>query len=388
MRRIVFALVLAGLVSAPAIAQTTKNDYADAASWLCRPGQSDACAVDLTTTVVAADGTLAREEFKPNANAPIDCFYVYPTVSNDPASNSDMNPGPEEKRIAAAQASRFRSQCRVFAPMYRQVTLRGLMTGLLTKPGGTPERSLAYTDVLDAWNYYLQHDNNGRGFVLVSHSQGSFLLQDLIANEIDGKPIQSRMVSGILLGTSLPVPKGKTVGGAFKSVPLCTSPSQIGCVISYASFRSTIPPPTGSLFGRVAGDDMSSACTNPTALGGGGGPLHSYLNATGTPFLLPAPQQAAWATGKTVDTPWVSVPGLLTAQCVNNEHGSYLEVTVHGDPSDPRADDIVGDVMAGAQPNASWGLHLLDVNLSLGNLLDIVAQQAKTYAAKAKGGSR
>ncbi len=68
------------------------------------------------------------------------------------------------------------------------------------------------------------------------------------------------------------------------------------------------------------------------------------------------------------------MPGLLTAQCVANEKGSYLEVTVHGNPADPRADDIVGDVMANGQVNASWGLHLIDVNLAMGNLVDIVAR--------------
>ena len=382
MRQVVTSLALAAMLAGPAAAQTAKNDYADAKNWLCRPGHQDACAVDLTATVVAADGTLTREPFKANPNPPIDCFYVYPTVSTDPSPNSDMMPGAEEKRVAAGQAARFQSQCRVFAPLYRQVTLRGLMTGLLTKPGGTPERTLAYNDVVDAWTYYLEHENNGRGVVLLSHSQGSFLLQDLIANEIEGKPVQARMVSAILLGTSLPVPKGKDVGGAFKSTPICKSASQTGCVISYASFRSTIPPPPASLFGHVPGEEMMAACTNPAALGGGSGEVHAYLNATGTSFLLPAGTQPAWATGKTIDTPWVSVPGLLTAQCVTNEHGSYLEVTVHGDPSDPRADDIVGDVLANNQPNAAWGLHLLDVNLTLGNLLDIVAQQAKAYASK------
>src|SRR5215472_3746157 len=381
-QRVLCAFVLTGALAVSASAQTPKNDYADAKNWLCRPGQHDACAVDLTTTVVAADGTLTREPFTANPNAPIDCFYVYPTVSTDPSANSDMNAGAEETRVVAGQAARFQSQCRVFAPLYRQITLRGLMQGLLTKPGGTPERTLAYNDVLDAWNYYLQHDNNGRGVVLMSHSQGSFLLQDLIANEIDGKPVQSRLVSAILLGTSLPVPKGQDVGGAFKSVPLCKTASQIGCVISYASFRSTIPPPAASLFGRVAGEGMMSACTNPSALGGGSAAVHAYLNATGSPFLLASAPQQPWAAGKTIDTPWVSAPGLLTAQCVNNEHGSYLEITVHGDANDPRADDIVGDVMAGNQPNAAWGLHLQDVNLTLGNLLDIVAQQSKAYASK------
>ena len=93
------------------------------------------------------------------------------------------------------------------------------------------DRALAYDDVLDAWNYYLQHDNNGRGVVLIGHSQGSGVLTQLIRNEIDGKPVQSRLISALLLGTSLAVPKGKDVGGAFQHVPLCHSATDTGCVI-------------------------------------------------------------------------------------------------------------------------------------------------------------
>ena len=91
-----------------------------------------------------------------------------------------------------------------------------------------------------------------------------------------------------------------------------------------------------------------------------------------------------WAAGEqTVDTPWVSVPGLLTAKCTSNENASgYLEVTVHGDPNDPRVDDITGDIAAGGNVLANWGLHLIDVNLAMGNLVDIVAAQAKAFKAK------
>src|SRR5260370_1051892 len=60
-----------------------RNDYGKADAWLCRPGRKDACAVDLTPPVISASGKLTREEWTPNPAAPIDCFYVYPTVSND-----------------------------------------------------------------------------------------------------------------------------------------------------------------------------------------------------------------------------------------------------------------------------------------------------------------
>ena len=380
MKHIIFILAIA--TSAPA--QIAKNDYRDGTSWLCRPGRQDACAVDQTATIVAADGTLTREAWKANPSAPIDCFYVYPTVSADPGGNSDMIAGAEENGVVRAQFARFASQCKVYAPLYRQATL----TALRAATTGSPirvDRALGYNDVLDSWNDYLQHDNNGRGVVLIGHSQGSGVLTQLMRNEIDGKPVQSKIVSALLLGTSLPVPKGKDVGGAFQHIPLCHSATQTGCVITYASFRSTIPPPANSRFGRVQGETMRSACVNPAALGGGSGELHAYLASGGRSIVGSSAEPRAWVTPPTpIDTPFVSVPGLLTAQCVSNDKDSYLEVTVHGNPADPRADDIVGDVMANGQVNASWGLHLIDVNLAMGNLVDIVREQGQAYLSAAK----
>jgi hypothetical protein len=219
--------------------------------------------------------------------------------------------------------------------------------------------------------------------VLVAHSQGSFILNRLIREEIDGKPIQARLVSAILLGTTLEVPKGKDVGGSFKQIPLCKAASQTGCVITYASFRSTIPPPANTLFGKVPDPNMQAACTNPAALAGGSGNLQAYLDRTGK-TITSTPQLKPWVTPEQpIDTPWVSVPGLLTAKCATNENATYLEVTVNGNPADPRVDDIVGDIGVGANVATNWGLHLVDVNLAMGNLVDIVKQQAKAYGAKA-----
>ena len=362
------------------------NNYADQKSWLCKPGGQDACAIDHTTTVVAADGTLTKETWKANANAPIDCFYVYPTVSTDQTPNSDMTADPAETNVIKQQFARFAAQCKPYAPLYRQVTLAGLRRLLAGGGGGTAlESGLQYTDVRDAFNYYLQNDNKGRGFVLVGHSQGSFILAELIRREIDGKPVQSRMVSAILLGTVIGVPKGTDVGGSFKSVPLCHSASQIGCAITFASYRSTVPPPANTLFGKVPDATMEAACTNPAALGGGSGELHAYLDRTGGTITSRAPLKPWVTPEQPIESPFVSVPGMLTAKCTSNENASgYLEVTVNGNPSDPRVDDIVGDL--GAPPNvlANWGLHLVDVNLVMGNLLDIVAQQSKAYQSKKK----
>jgi len=389
-RSVMLWVIIAGLIAGiafvcPVLAQSegpseksmVENDYSQPSSWLCRPGQQDACTVDNSSTIISSDGTFTLEEWAADPNAPIDCFYVYPTVSLDQTPNSDMIAGPEEKSVIHQQFARFASQCRVYAPLYRQVTLTTLRAGIAGQPMAV-DRNLGYNDILSAWNYYLKNDNKGRGVVLIGHSQGSGVLSQLIRKEIDGKPIQSQIVSALLIGTSVQIPKDKDVGGTFKHMPLCHAANQTGCIITYASFRSTVPPPESSRFGRGQGD-LVSACTNPSELGGDGGELHAYM-ASSRGNLVTSTESFSWVTPKkAISTPFVSLPGLLTGKCVSGKMGSYLEITVHGDPADPRTDDILGDVIQEGKVQASWGLHLIDVNLAMGNLIDIVSQQSKAY---------
>jgi hypothetical protein len=369
--------------AAPAAAAAAKpNDYTDPANWLCRPGRADACAADESATVVRADGGESVENWTADAGAPIDCFYVYPTVSTEPTPNSDMIPGPGEMRVVQGQIERFAAKCRVYAPMYRQVTLAALTSFLIGKPV-VADRALAYDDVRDAWNEYLAHDNHGRGVVLVGHSQGSLVLTALIQNEIEGKPVEKQIVSAILAGTALQVPAGKDVGGDFKHMPLCRGTTQTDCAITFASFRASVPPPSDSRFGKGHADGMAAACVNPASLAGGKGDLKAYLPSDRV-GLSPQPP-VEWVKGqKNPATPFVTPPGLLTGECVSNEHGSYLAITVNADPKDPRADDIIGDVVLGGQVQANWGLHLIDMNLTMGNLLDVVDAQSKAWLAANK----
>jgi Protein of unknown function (DUF3089) len=360
------------------------TDYANPAVWLCRPDRQDACTAPQDATIVAANGALTRETFHPAKNPRIDCFYVYPTVSNEPGGNSDLTVTGAEKSVVNAQFARFAAQCRLFAPMYRQVTL----TALRAMIGGKPipvDRDLGYSDVLAAWNYYLAHDNQGRGVVLVGHSQGSGVLTRLIKEEIDGKPVQSRLISAILMGTSLPVPKGADVGGAFKHIPVCRSNAQTGCAIAFADFRANVPPPANSRFGK-APEGMQAVCANPAALSGGSGTLDAYLSAGRISAASDGPREPFdWTTPPTpIETAFVKVPGLLTAQCVADDHGSYLAVTVHPTAGGARTNDISGDVVVNGQVLEDWGLHLIDANLTMGNLVAIVGDESKAYLAHAR----
>jgi len=147
--------------------------------------------------------------------------------------------------------------------------------------------------------------------------------------------------------------------------------------LAYSSFRSTIPTPANTRFGKVADPNMAAACANPAALGGGSGELHSYFSTNGQTIVSTTAPKPWIKQGvkpeRTIDTKWVSVPGLLTARCSTNDNATYLEITVHGDPSGPRTVDITGDL------TPDWGLHVVDVNLAMGNLVDIVGQQARAW---------
>lgn len=354
--------------------------YADPAHWLCRPDAADVCDVDLDATIVRDSGRVRVERFRPARKPKIDCFYVYPTISTDPSGNADLVPGADQELfVVRQQAARLGAVCRVFAPVYRQVTL----TGLVSLLSGNPipiDRDIGYADVLDAWKHYVANDNGGRGVILIGHSQGAGLLVDLIRDEIDQVPaLRERLVSAMILGSSVQVPAGADVGGDFANVPLCRSRRQTGCVISYASFRASAPPPPNSFFGGSGGAGLVAACTNPAALGGGSGTLHPYFPTDGTSLpILPAtpPVWVDPAEGVAIATPFVTLPDFVDAECA--EHGGfhYLAITPRGDPADPRIDDIGGDL------TPEWGLHLVDANVAMGDLVAVARSQAKAHRAR------
>ena len=338
-------------------------DYARDANWLCRPGlASSACAVPLDAMAIDAAGHRTPDAYVPAAAPPIDCFYVYPTVSEDPGAFSDLVPGPEERTVVVGQAARFASVCRLFAPVYRQFTMSALRA---TARGATlPASELNYDDVLAAWRWYLRHENRGRGVVLIGHSQGAMLLKQLIAREIDGKPDQRLLVSALLAGNpALTVAPGSDRGGSFRSIPLCRAEGQTGCVVAWQSYAED-DMSARRFFG---GDDLAGnvgACTNPAALAGGRGLLKSYMRK---PSFAPAG-----------DPPYVEAVGQLSAECVADGAGAVLRVRAEPGPMAPLIEGYL-KIATGAP---GWGYHSRDINLVQGNLIDIVRAQSAAWVAR------
>ena len=370
--------------AAPAAAQPAKTatvDYAQDSNWLCLPGRADVCSAPLATVALNANGYGSIGKSVPAKDPPLDCFYVYPTVSRDNGMNSDLNMN-EENFAAAAQAARFSSVCKVYAPKYRQMTV-GAILAYSAGQDISASAVLAYSDVLHAWRNFLATRNSDRPFVLIGHSQGSLHLIQLIAREIETNPaVASRMKLAILPGFDVMVPQGKLVGGDFKKTPLCSKAGETGCVIAWTSFRENNVPPAGAIFGIATQPGMTVACVNPAKPGAKGwAPLDSYWASKSTYDVPGGP--IVWSTEGDPPTPWVRVDGLNSGQCVNDGQRGYFSVRTNADPKDKRTDRIGGEVGMGGMFIPGWGMHLADVAEAQGDMIrrvEAISAQSRTAA--------
>jgi hypothetical protein len=361
-------LVLVGpSLSTPAAMATTRPlDTSSPTVWLCRPGlPADPCTYSRAgTTVTAAGATTETDPVTAASAQNFDCFYVYPTVSTEPGDNANLAIQPAEQVAAVAQASRFSQVCNVWAPMYRQSTNAAIKDGNFLKPRVI---DTAYDSLLSAWKDYITHDNDGRPIIFIGHSQGSTLLIKLLRQEVDpSSKLRKQLVSAIILGGNVQVPRKGDVGGSFRNIPTCTSAAQTGCVIAYSAFGST--PPARSLFGRAgkgvslqSGQTVSKgqrvACVNPVTFSTAPGSLEPYFLRAGSR-----------KQGVKVAAHWVSYPSLYTAQCEDSNGASWLQVTAA--PGDPRP-------VVKATLGPDWGYHEDDVNLALGDLVaDVASEEA------------
>lgn len=380
MRTVSIAAAALFIVNPPAQAQDANPapaavDYSNGANWLCKPGRSDACGKPLPTTALNPAGYGSPGQSTIASDPPVDCFYIYPTVSNDRGLNSDLK-ASEEVGAVRSQFARFASVCRTYAPLYRQMTLSAVAAAA-TGGDVTIPAAIAYADVAAAWRDYLARYNKGRRFVLIGHSQGSLMLQQLIRQEIDGKPIARQMIRAIIPGFNVLVPQGRLAGGTFKTTPLCSSARQTGCVMTWVSFREKNAPPQGAMFGYAPMPGMTVGCTNPAKPGSTGWEeLDSYWNAQSAVAVPGGP--IAWSSEGPPPTPYLRTEGLLSARCVNDGPRGYLSVRTNADPSDKRTDRVGGEVGMLGLFLPGWGMHLADMSIAQGDLLrEIGALAAK-----------
>jgi GH25 family lysozyme M1 (1,4-beta-N-acetylmuramidase) len=373
-------------VPEPFARQGDRGDRGDPAEtvWLCEPGaEPNPCRGSLETTVYSESGEQTIESRGLPSKPKIDCFYVYPTVSEDSGSNSDLSIDPEHIAIAQYQAARFSHRCRVWAPMYRQATLASIAAG--NNETRAEALRTAYEDIRAAWRDYLANHNDGRGVVLIGHSQGTMMLRQLVREQIDPKrKARKRLVSALLLGANVTVREGEPAGGDFKRVRACESPRKIGCVVAYSAFNE--PPPENSRFGRPVenaasiafgfptGEGYEVLCNNPAALVGGAAPLQTYLRTEPYPGVIGALLVLMYGgPPPTAGTPWIQPQDHYTGECLEQDGANYLNIAPIGSAR-----------MLNPSPDDTWGLHLADVNIALGDLVDLVRIQKRAYLKRRK----
>lgn len=329
---------MAGLIEstrkpAKPFAETTPPpapDYAHAKAWLALPGENG---LERSTT----PGVKAVDE----ATAPADVFFIHPTMylKNDVWNAPYDVAGAYNAPVLLAQASAFNGCCRIYAPHYRQASLKGL-----ANPDAV---AFAYADVARAFRYYIDHYNKGRPFIIASHSQGTGHAVRLLQDEILKTPLKGQLVAAYTIGAYTP-PNFGTIG-----LPTCTTPDQTGCVISWnatqAGRRGAEMLTKGKVTywwqGKVrAAGPLSGVCVNPltwTETGKADASANTgALTFPKAPFPTAAvtlPALVPHATGAVcndslldVDIPWTSDPNgfrdtltLLYGSFHRNDYGLF-----------------------------------------------------------------
>lgn len=243
MRILLSALAIITILSSCAVkpkgsftSQTQPNppDYSKSEFWAALPDKKDAA--DLLPSSTLKDK---------QADAPIDVFYIYPTIYSGSKGENQWNAPVDDPKFLEAvdssaiknQASIFNGVGKVYAPYYRQAHLNAYdaFEEQERKPSAEKAFALAYADVKKAFQYYLDNYNQGRPFIIASHSQGTTHAKVLLREMIDGKPLQRRMVAAYLVGIKVPT-------GYFKNIPLCEKPEQTGCFCSWRTYRMGSKP--------------------------------------------------------------------------------------------------------------------------------------------------
>ena len=222
----------------PSSSDGTARDYANQQNWLCLPGREDVCSAPLNANELLADGTFGLFDPNPTPDESVDCFYVHPTSDLSVKAGNSENfeyLAPVEE-LATMQASPFRSVCRLFAPLYRQVTIG---TYVLPKDEQKPYLDVAASDVQQAFDHYMTHHNAGRKIVFIGHSQGSEMISILLKARFDDVPaMRSQLLLAIVPGFGLQAPIGTPVGGTFTNIPACTTAGEVGCVVSFRTYKN------------------------------------------------------------------------------------------------------------------------------------------------------
>ena len=212
--------VVAGSLCVPAAAAQLPPapDYERAAAWAALPGVPS-----------HADDTPTGVSRAVDARVPV--FFIHPTtdlaasVGNAPFDAPGRVTERVDEGVLRFQASVFNGCCRVFAPRYRQASLRAITSNT---PAAYAADEVAYGDVARAFREFLRRNPRGP-FIIAGHSQGSIHALRLLQEEVIGTALQRRLVVAYAIGLALP-----TRIASF-GLPVCRQADATGCIVTWNS---------------------------------------------------------------------------------------------------------------------------------------------------------
>lgn len=317
-------------------------DYGNLYYWAAHPFKKDPS--DSTPAIYSG--------FVPDSS--VDVFFIYPTTyTTDTIVNSSLlDTDTEKKRWNAnvndaalnaktdystilKQASAF-NKYRVFSPRYRQAHIKSFF---IADSLSEPFFSTAYTDVKTAFQYYLDHYNQGRPFIIASHSQGTVHAAHLIKEMIENTPLEQKMIAAYLIGMPIRV-------NYFASCVPCATSSQTDCFVSWRTFKK------GYIPASVANEKLKVFVINPL---------------TWTMDTLPAPKSL--------------------------NKGAIL--FKFNKPTKGVSAQIKGNILWASKPHFFGSIffkrknyHIGDINLFWKNIRDNVDERVASYKAKSVGRSK
>lgn len=362
-------------VDQPALAQ---NAYADPAMWYSRPGltESDPSRYepDIAPAIpVAHDAGEARaqaglaapdtEEAATEVNPPAPrfvVFFVHPTsyipvaLTGEARWNAALGDAEAERRarlFLRGLASPFSEAEQIWAPKYRQASFGAFLTD---RPEAQLALDLAFRDVAQAFQHFLEEVPADAPIVLAGHSQGALHVLTLLREKVLGTPLQERIAMVYPIGWPISVGHDLPALG----LPACEGPDEAGCILSWSSFAEPADPAmvldrftsTPGFDGEPRGDGPI-LCVNPiTGTRGGSATAEANLGT-----LRPA---ADFSTGELI-------AGAVPARC-----DPVTGLLLIGDPP------ALGD---GVLPGNNY--HVYDIPLFWANLRADVARRISAWSA-------
>ena len=287
----------------------SKPNYSKNESWAVLPGKYPKDLIQIT-------GDYSEKQ--------ADVFYIYPTLFSDrknPSLNADIFDEFFRKEIIQKaikyQASAWVSSANLYAPFYRQAHYRIFsepysIVDLRNESPGIGAWTLAYEDLKNAFEYYIEHYNNGKPIIIATHSQGTMHAIQLIKDYFDDKPLKDKLVAAYLIGTRI-------LPDEFKSIKPMVNPDDVGGFVSWNTYKMNNLPKEKWFKGGVTTNPISWSTKNYSLKGEHKGLLFKDGKIYSNVLSVKVSDGILWSTVP-------KIPGRIFLSLVKNYH--YADINL------------------------------------------------------------